>query len=88
LVDVLGNILVNSEERGILQGFEVVDNVEERAVLEPDSLVVLSFLIEPNILKLLLEVKRIAHLVEQESKEKIRPALVKSFPAIGLPLLR
>lgn len=47
------------------------------SVLEPDALIVLGLLVQLDVGELLLELKRVTHLIEKESNNDVSPAVVR-----------
>lgn len=59
-------ILFYFSKRLILQGFKVHDNVNEVAVFQVNTLVVLSLFVDTNVSEFLLEGESVAHLIEEK----------------------
>jgi len=51
--------------------------VDQVTVLHPNTLVVLSFLVQSNIGELLLEFESVTHLIKQESNHDVAPSTVR-----------
>ena len=58
--------------------------MQQVAVLQPDTLIVLLFLVDSNIFELLLEIQGISHLVKQKRQKEIIPTFIEPFPPLLL----
>lgn len=59
-------ILFYFSKRLILQGFKVQDDVNEVAVFQVNTLVVLGLFVDTNVSEFLLEGESVAHLIEEK----------------------
>lgn len=75
--NVEGNHLVEGLARRGLKLLEVPNDMNQVTVFHVNALVVLRFLVQLDILELLLEFKSVTHLVEEESNHDVTPALVR-----------